>query len=176
MNGSGNNSCDAYRFEHSILKRPKKDVASIDRKITTVAMKTVWIVIVLASLALPHPGNAQGQRVGKNDFEKFCAECHGMSGKGDGPRAKTLEKQPADLTKLAEKNGGVFPVVRVYGVIDGRVEGWIHGTRDMPVWGDLYTRELKARIPREYPPEVINGLVRARILEMIEYLLTLQGK
>ena len=156
--------------------RSKKDVASIDWEITTVAMKTVWIVIVLASLALPHPGNAQGQRVGKNDFEKFCAECHGMSGKGDGPRAKTLEKQPADLTKLAEKNGGVFPVVRVYGVIDGRVEGWIHGTRDMPVWGDLYTRELKARIPREFPPEVINGLVRARILEMIEYLLTLQGK
>ena len=115
--------------------RPKKDVASIDWEITTVSMKTVWIVIVLASLTLPHPGNAQGQRVGKNDFEKFCAECHGMIGKGDGPRAKTLEKQPADLTKLAEKNGGVFPVVRVYGVIDGRVEGWIHGTRDMPVWG-----------------------------------------
>jgi mono/diheme cytochrome c family protein len=141
-----------------------------------VSMQTVWIVIVLASLALPHPGNAQGRSVGKNDFEKFCAECHGMSGKGDGPRAKTLEKRPADLTKLAERNGGVFPVVHVYGVIDGRVEVWVHGRRDMPVWGDIYTRELHARSPREFPPEVIDGLVRARILEMIEYLLTLQEK
>ena len=68
------------------------------------SIKTVWIVIVLALLALPHPRNAQGRRVGKNDFEKFCAECHGMSGKGDGPRAKALEKHPADLTKL----GGFF--------------------------------------------------------------------
>ena len=71
-------------------------------------MKTIWIVIVLTSLALPHLGNAQGQRVGKNDFEKFCAECHGINGKGDGPRAKTLEKQPANLTKLAEKKRGGF--------------------------------------------------------------------
>jgi hypothetical protein len=47
--------------------------------------------------------------LGKIDFEKFCAECHGMSGKGDGPRAKTLEKQPADLTKLAKKTGAFFP-------------------------------------------------------------------
>jgi hypothetical protein len=141
-----------------------------------VSMQTVWIVIVLASLALPHPGNAQARRVGKNDFEKFCTECHGMSGKGDGPRAKTLEKRPADLTKLAERNGGVFPVVHVYGVIDGRVEVWVHGSRDMPVWGDIYTREMQARMPREIPPDVINGLVRARILEMIEYLLTLQEK
>ena len=109
MNGSGINSCDAYRFGYSILMRPKKDAASIDWEITTVSMKTVWIVIVLASLALPHPGNAQGQRVGKNDFEKFCTECHGMNGKGDGPRAKTPEKQPADLTKLAEKKRGRFP-------------------------------------------------------------------
>jgi hypothetical protein len=31
-------------------------------------------------------------------------------------------------------------------------------------------------MPREFPPEVIDGLVRARILEMIEYLLTLQDK
>ena len=144
--------------------------------VAAVSMQTVWIVIVLALLAFPHPGNAQVRSVGKNDFQKFCAECHGMSGKGDGPRAKTLEKRPADLTKLAARNGGVFPVVHVYGVIDGRAEVWVHGIRDMPVWGDIYTREMQARVPRDIPPDVINGLVRARILEMIEYLLTLQEK
>jgi len=34
----------------------------------------------------------------------------------------------------------------------------------MPAWGEVFTRDLQALIPREYPPEVVDGLVRARIL------------
>jgi hypothetical protein len=41
--------------------------------------------------------------------------------------------------------------------------------------GDIYTGDLPARIPREYPPEMIDRLVCERILTMLEYLLTLQG-
>jgi hypothetical protein len=38
----------------------------------------------------------------------------------------------------------------------------------MPVWGEIVTRELRARIPRKYPPEMIDRLARERILTMVE--------
>jgi cytochrome c553 len=43
---------------------------------------------------------------GQADYESLCAVCHGTSGKGDGPAAPALETRPADLTRLAAKNGG----------------------------------------------------------------------
>lgn len=56
---------------------------------------------------------------GRALFDQFCVTCHGASGKGDGPAAAGLAKPPADLTRIAARNGGVFPQVRVMSVIDG---------------------------------------------------------
>jgi hypothetical protein len=57
---------------------------------------------------------------------------------------------PPDLTQFTQRNGGVFPSERVYRIVEG---GDIssHGTRDMPVWGDVFkagstTAAVKARI------------------------------
>jgi hypothetical protein len=55
--------------------------------------------------------------------------------KGDGPISGELKKRPPDLTILAKKNGGVFPLDSVYRIIDGREEIASHGNREMPVWG-----------------------------------------
>jgi mono/diheme cytochrome c family protein len=38
----------------------------------------------------------------KEVFLDKCAKCHGESGKGDGPKAKTLKKKPADYTDKAK--------------------------------------------------------------------------
>jgi hypothetical protein len=100
---------------------------------------------------------------------------HGLTGKGDGPIAKSLKRPPPDLTRLSAANQGVFPVSRVYEVIDGTIEIMTHGTRDMPVWGEKYPLELK------YPGStlsqgIIDAMVRVRILALIEYISTLQGK
>jgi hypothetical protein len=89
---------------------------------------------------------------------------------------KQLAKSPADLIKLSKNNGGVFPIVKLYNVIDGRVEVLTHGGREMPAWGQVYARELQARMPREYPPEGVDQLVRERILTIVEYLLAVQEK
>ncbi|MFQ5457730.1 MAG: c-type cytochrome [Myxococcota bacterium] len=38
-------------------------------------------------------------------YEKKCAKCHGLTGKGDGKKGKTLKKKPRDYTdkeKMAE--------------------------------------------------------------------------
>ena len=71
-------------------------------------------------------------------FTTYCAVCHGKEGKGDGPAAKALAKTPADLTKLSARNNGQFPEIRVRRYIEGLDEVAAHGTRDMPMWGDLF--------------------------------------
>src|SRR5262245_51926027 len=60
--------------------------------------------------------------LGGNDYQTYCASCHGESGRGDGPVAEFLALTPADLTNLARKNGGTFPAARLAQIIDGRQE------------------------------------------------------
>ena len=70
-------------------------------------------------------------------FKAYCASCHGITGKGDGPAAKALKTAPADLTKISERNDGKFPDAKVRRYIEGLDEVAAHGSRDMPVWGDV---------------------------------------
>jgi mono/diheme cytochrome c family protein len=128
-------------------------------------MRRIWIaglISVLATIWMPITGYSQNTDNGKNEYSNHCASCHGQTGKGDGPVAKSLSKAPADLTKLSAANGGVFPAARIYEVIDGRREVGAHGTREMPVWG---------RAARYAP-----AIVRDRIRAVVNYIATLQGK
>ncbi len=75
---------------------------------------------------------------GKEMFRAYCAVCHGPQGKGNGPAEQALKMPPADLTILARENGGKFPELRVYGVIQGDSEMAAHGSREMPVWGSVF--------------------------------------
>jgi len=122
--------------------------------------------------------NAQAAReFSKDEFLQSCASCHGVTGRGDGPVAKSLAKAPADLTKLSQQNGGVFPVSSLYAVIDGRSQVLAHGPREMPVWGDIYTREMQKHWCADLlSDELIQVMARVRILMLVEYISTLQGK
>ena len=118
---------------------------------------------------------AKTERVdfGKREFESNCASCHGVSGKGNGPIVDLLKKSPPDLTLLAKKNGGVFPMARLYEVIDGTGVA-SHGTRDMPVWGlDYKIKAAEYYMEVPYDPD---AYVRARILALLEYINRLQVK
>jgi mono/diheme cytochrome c family protein len=106
-------------------------------------------------------------------FGLYCAGCHGEKGVGDGPIVDTLEKKPADLTLLSQRNGGVFPRERVLRVIDGREEVKQHGTRDMPVWGEWFKLEAEDGLGGA---EVSEKVVQGRIEKMVDYLETLQKK
>jgi hypothetical protein len=75
--------------------------------------------------------------------------------------------RPPDLTQLSKKHQGQFPFWQVYRIIDGREEVKGHGTRDMPIWGEVFR-----------PPE---GGKRAdetgaigRILVLVYYLQSIQ--
>lgn len=48
---------------------------------------------------------------GENLFVQNCTECHGMTGKGDGPTADMLDTKPANLTSAKvqkESDGALF--------------------------------------------------------------------
>ena len=73
-------------------------------------------------------------------FLAYCAVCHGQTAEGDGPMARILKTRVPDLTKIAKRNGGMFPLQRVENVIAGtESSGLGHGTREMPVWGPLFS-------------------------------------
>ena len=79
----------------------------------------------------------------KEDYVNYCASCHGVSGKGDGPLAGELKKKPSDLTKLTSKSGH-FPYLKIRQTIEGSdTPGSIrsHGTSQMPVWGDVFRKK-----------------------------------
>jgi mono/diheme cytochrome c family protein len=46
----------------------------------------------------PVPRTAAAIAAGKSQFTTHCVECHGESGKGDGPDAMMYTPEPADLT------------------------------------------------------------------------------
>jgi mono/diheme cytochrome c family protein len=120
---------------------------------------------------------AQGLEIGKNEFLRSCASCHGATGKGDGYVAKVLIKPPPDLTTLTKANNGVFPFSRIYDAIDGRIDVIAHGRREMPVWGEFYTREWNSGLPGALASkEIAEAVTRVRILALIEYISTLQAK
>ena len=134
-------------------------------------------IVALAIMLGSGGGLAQAQdiNVWKDEYVRYCASCHGLTGKGDGPVAAILKTPPTDLSRLSAANNGVFPVTRVYEIIDGRANVTAQGSRDMPVWGNMYRSQLT------YPgspvtPENMESLIRVRILGLIEYLQTLQGK
>jgi mono/diheme cytochrome c family protein len=76
---------------------------------------------------------------GKDLYREYCAVCHGIAGKGDGPAAIALKTPPSDLTQISRKNGGKFPRLRVLNTINGESgEPAAHGSKDMPVWGSVF--------------------------------------
>lgn len=146
-------------------------------------MKTSQSLGIIAGLLLTigSSGLAAAEKgkydLGKREYMDRCAVCHGQSGRGDGGATDVLKTAPTDLTTLSKKNGGVFPVDRVYAVIDGRTVVKGHGTRDMPIWGrDLSTETIKADEYYAGIPYDMEMYVRARILSLIDYLNRIQVK
>ncbi|WP_299827084.1 cytochrome c [uncultured Roseobacter sp.] len=90
--------------------------------------------LIVAALCLGQQSHAQDMGEGQTLFRLHCAACHGIEGRGNGPMSPVLLVQPADLTKLSQKEDGTFPTYRVVKRIDGRDPLVSHGS-DMPVYG-----------------------------------------
>ena len=104
-------------------------------------------------------------------FDRHCAVCHGTDATGNGPLAPALVLQPKDLTRLAQQNAGVFPVIRVVMRIDGRDPLVAHGS-PMPVYGAFFAGP-DAPIKAETGQPI---LAPEEVVALTEYLIGLQAE
>ncbi|HSG57438.1 MAG TPA: c-type cytochrome, partial [Paracoccaceae bacterium] len=83
---------------------------------------TIKTVLCAAVVLGAGAGFAQAEDMdpGQATYTQYCAGCHGMAGKADGPMAEQLTVKVADLTQLTKNNDGVFPMLDVIHIIDGR--------------------------------------------------------
>lgn len=138
----------------------------------TLTLSASLLASSLSSAALAQTRTPQ--EVGKREFEAHCATCHGIDARGDGPMRPFLARAPSNLTTIARRHGGNFPRSAIADMIDGRgLEGpGPHGTRDMPIWGQVYRDESDMQLRgTPFPAE---WSVRGRILSLVEYLSTIQ--
>ena len=99
-------------------------------------------------------------------FQAYCASCHGTDAKGSGPMSEWLKVKTPDLTRISIRAGGTFPLARVQKIIagDDSVKSG-HGTRDMPVWGPIFSQVSGDR-----------DWGQMRVYNLSEFLQTLQQK
>jgi mono/diheme cytochrome c family protein len=103
---------------------------------------------------------------GKQMYKEHCAACHGSDGKGRGPVASSLRRQPPDLTTLAKRHGGNFPEDYVTTVLRFGPGFSAHGSSEMPVWGPIF----------QYLDNYNEASVRQRIKNLCDYLKSIQEK
>jgi mono/diheme cytochrome c family protein len=117
---------------------------------------------VIKHVPIKQTSPASGQEM----FTSYCAVCHGKDGKGSGPAAEALKTPPTNLTALSSKNGGKYPSMKVSSVIRGEDVVASHGSRDMPVWGNLFWT-----ISEGHDAEVIQ-----RVANLNKYIESIQVK
>ncbi|BCS32578.1 hypothetical protein TBR22_A17920 [Luteitalea sp. TBR-22] len=99
---------------------------------------------------------------GRSNFVAYCASCHGLDGKGQGPVAPALKMPVPDLTTIAKRKGK-FDNIALERVIAGDDKmPAAHGSLEMPVWGPIFRNTVG------------NASATLRIRNLVKYLETIQ--
>jgi mono/diheme cytochrome c family protein len=106
---------------------------------------------------------------GRADFDALCASCHGTNATGNGPAATGLPLPPADLTRIAARNGGVFD----YDAVMSHIDGYTRGTNGqvMPEFGALLEGDTVLVDTGDGTPPTPTP---ARLFALAQYLATVQ--
>ena len=137
-----------------------------------ISRSALSILIAIAALCAPAAAEPRGAdsvlaEIGAPIFQRYCASCHGVGGRGDGPSAVALRTPPADLTAIAKRRGGTFPAGEIARFIDGRFELPAHGSREMPIWGERFG----ADVPES---DLAESIARGNVASLVEYLKSIQ--
>jgi mono/diheme cytochrome c family protein len=145
---------------------------SDDQALKMTRESSIVLLVTLLTASLPGQKRATEQfqlpsaspTSGPQMFRAYCADCHGVDGKGNGPVAAVLKISPPDLTTLTQRNQGTFPYDRVFKTISGDAKVVSHGTREMPVWGPVFREMGRGR----------RGEAQLRLKTLTNYISSLQ--
>lgn len=135
----------------------------------TLGVLTTAVLVVSAVAQTPAIKREPARRIqsvkGVDTYQAYCAVCHGPGGKGNGPAAAALKTPPADLTTIAKRHGGKFSSTDVEAAILGDRELLPHGTREMPIWGPVFSALSSDQ-----------GMRTLRVRNLVEFLESIQVK
>jgi mono/diheme cytochrome c family protein len=102
---------------------------------------------------------------GRENFTAYCAVCHGVDGRGNGPAAPAMKVTVPDLTTLAARHNGSFDAAAVEYVIRGtaKMATPAHGATEMPIWGRVF-----APLPADQP------VASMRVKNLVRYIGSIQ--
>ncbi len=133
-----------------------------------------WIVAAVAAVILPQwaygkestPGGCEPLAgiSGATLFAENCTYCHGADGKGGGPLAVAKKLTPPDLTTLAARTKGKFPMNHVSDELRHGGGGDADGDKTMPVWRKIFAHECG------------EAYAQQAVIELEKFLTTLQEK
>ena len=146
--------------------------ASIGRGL--VKLLTAVVVLVFAG-TFACAETAGDLKAAADDFQTHCAPCHGAGARGDGPAGEALKIPPADLTDITRRHGGTFPEALIFETIEGLDMPTAHGTRDMPIWGDVFIGEAVGTSVSIDAAKKAATEVEQRINRLVKYLGSIQN-
>lgn len=109
--------------------------AGATRRVSSVELSALHARFVKAlgvAGALDLPSRTVDLKLGRAIFEKNCAECHGSTGAGDGPRSKTFTPAPPAIGTSASMHD-VTPAL-MYRIVTVGIAGTM-----MPSWSSVLT-------------------------------------
>jgi mono/diheme cytochrome c family protein len=104
---------------------------------------------------------------GKDNFDAYCAVCHGKDAKGTGPAAPAMKTPVPDLTLIAKRHGGKFDEVTIANIVKGSGKTMAtpaHGVETMPIWGDVFHGSEDPTV------------TAARVRNLVNYLKSIQAE
>lgn len=123
------------------------------------------LIAIASSCDAKPPKNSRANQAakGKAHFQKYCSTCHGLD--GTGIIIDTFDIQPADLTQIrGDRDSQEFPILEIANIIDGRKMVKAHGTREMPVWGEVFSTD----------EHLSESQIKGKLGELIAYLMSIQ--
>ena len=116
--------------------------------------KIAFKYLMIAAVVIGYTHSTWAQDAGKAAYLSSCAACHGEDGKENGFVSAVLKTPAPDLTTLAKRNDGVFPIAAVSEIIDGRMLIAAHGNREMPIWGVDVMVQSRISVIVDYPNRI----------------------
>ncbi len=139
-----------------------------------IAGLSLGVLFIGQEIAISQTGNKTLKEVppsysqpdsGKKMYQDYCAACHGIDGKGNGPAVEFLKAPPPDLTTMAKAHDNSYVTTHVSTVLRFGTSSKAHGTVDMPLWGQMFNALNSDK-----------AVVKLRINNLSEYVQSIQQK